>query len=472
MTMNEVDQAKLLATFLGALKKESSRLKDVLAEELYKELQEEIDSRSGIQYLQIDEVDVPIPVQVFKGDQGKQGPKGPTGAKGQKGDRGLSGPQGPQGERGPIGPSGPQGIQGIQGQQGPAGKDGKDGETPDIAPIERKLLDDFEQFRASISSQITRMAYAQGGGSAGSGEVRLLRLDDVDISGLGDQKYLRYNSSTQKLEFASVSSSSVDLTNVDSNIVPTADNTYTLGTPDKHWKEIYVGPGSIYLNGTQAVSQSGNTVLFYGQVSDISNHSLSELTNDVGFVTQSDLDIYLQVANASQVTSDQLDNYLQVANANFATPSQLDAYLQVANTSQFATVSDLDRYLQVANANFATPSQLDAYLQVANTSQFATVSDLDRYLQVANNTASVATTANSVGTGLSVINNSINNIINFKSFKAGQNITLQDNNGEIVINATGTLSVQDSIDFGFVGNDFGLITDQSESDPQYDFGTI
>lgn len=380
---------------------------------------------------------MPIPVQVFKGDQGKPGPKGPKGAKGQKGDRGLSGPQGPQGERGPIGPSGPQGIQGIQGQQGPAGKDGKDGETPDIAPIERKLLDDFEQFRASISSQITRMAYAQGGGSAGSGEVRLLRLDDVDISGLGDQKYLRYNSSTQKLEFASVSSSSVDLTNVDINIVPTANNTYTLGTPDKHWKEVYVGPGSIYLNGTQAVSQSGNTVLFNGQVSDISNHSLSELTNDVGFVTQSDLDTYLQVANASQVTSDQLDNYLQVANANFATPSQLDAYLQVANTSQFATVSDLDRYLQVAN-----------------------------------NTASVATTANSVGTGLSVINSSINNIINFKSFKAGQNITLQDNNGEIVINATGTLSVQDSIDFGFVGNDFGLITDQSESDPQYDFGTI
>ena len=435
--MNEVDQAKLLATFLGVLKKENSRLKDVLAEELYKELQEEIDSRSGTQYLQIDEVDVPIPVQVFKGDQGKQGPKGPKGAKGQKGDRGLKGPQGPQGERGPIGPSGPQGIRGIQGQQGPAGKDGKDGETPDIAPIERKLLDDFEQFRASISSQITRMAYAQGGGSAGSGEVRLLRLDDVDISGLGDQKYLRYNSSTQKLEFASVSSSSVDLTNVDSNIVPTANNTYTLGTPDKHWKEVYVGPGSIYLNGTQAVSQSGNTVLFNGQVSDISNHSLSELTNDVGFVTQSDLDTYLQVANASQVTSDQLDNYLQVANANFATPSQLDAYLQVANTSQFATVSDLDRYLQVAN-----------------------------------NTASVATTANSVGTGLSVINSSINNIINFKSFKAGQNITLQDNNGEIVINATGTLSVQDSIDFGFVGNDFGLITDQSESDPQYDFGTI
>ena len=39
----------------------------------------------------------------------------------------------------------------------------------------------------------------------GSGEVNLLSLDDVDTTSLGNNKYLKYNSTTGKLEFASVS---------------------------------------------------------------------------------------------------------------------------------------------------------------------------------------------------------------------------------------------------------------------------
>jgi hypothetical protein len=116
---------------------------------------------------------------------------------------------------------------------------------------------------------------------------------------------------------------------------------------------------------------------------------------------------------------------------------------------------------------------LSQYLQVANSVAFVTQDDLDKYLQVANgSSSSSATVANTTGSGLSTIQSSINNIINFKSFKAGQNITLQDVNGEIVINASSSLAPTDSIDFGFVNNDFGLITDGEESDPQYDFGNI
>ena len=35
----------------------------------------------------------------------------------------------------------------------------------------------------------------------GGGEVRLLNLDDVDTSSLGNGKFMIYNSSTKKLEF-------------------------------------------------------------------------------------------------------------------------------------------------------------------------------------------------------------------------------------------------------------------------------
>ena len=658
--MNEVDQAKLLAALLGVLKNENSKAKKALAEELSQELQDLIDQQSGTQYLQVNEEDDPVPVQVFRGRKGDRGPKGPKGVRGDAGSRGLSGPQGPMGNQGSIGPMGPQGLTGPEGKEGPEGRAGKDGETPDLEPFKIKITGEFEQFTRNISSQITRMAYASGGGSSsGGGEVRLAGLDDIDMSTLDGDKFLRYNSATQKFQFSdpvvvgdllpaannlyrigspemrwkelwltgntiflgsaqlkvdeptgsvavipdtvpgantnaiiitqkgairtapvsangSVSRSDfdrfsnsnnqtiVDFTQISSNAAPLSSNTFNLGNPGREWKDLHLG-GSLFIGGQEALNKS--TLDGYLQVSNANVLIQDKVdkylqVSNANFATQSDLDKYiqtanlnllslgtsivpatdnlydlgspsnrfaelylsgnsvyingstvrvesnnfifddkivalapdldryLQVANANVLIQNKVDNYLQVANtgplvlrpeldqylqianANFTTQTQLDKYLQVSNAN-FATQADLDRYLQVSNANSVTPSQLSQYLQVANTTQFATTSDLDNYLQVANSSAvGAATVANTAGSGTSLVESTINNVINFKSFKAGSNITLQDNNGEIVINATGSLSVQDTLDFGFVSNDFGLITDGEESDPQYDFGTL
>jgi hypothetical protein len=56
-----------------------------------------------------------------------------------------------------------------------------------------KLQREFTQFRKLVTMQMASI----GGG----GEVRLLNLDDVDTSSLGNGKFLVYNGSTQKLEF-------------------------------------------------------------------------------------------------------------------------------------------------------------------------------------------------------------------------------------------------------------------------------
>jgi hypothetical protein len=198
--MNHLDEAKLLSALLGVLKKESSKVRNDLLEELRTELQKDIEDQSGVKYLQLEELDdlkTPIPVQVFKGDKGPQGPRGAKGLKGDTGPQGLRGIAGPQGEKGDTGlqgPIGPTGARGPEGPVGPAGKDGVDGSTPDLKPVEDKLLDLFEKFKGSVSAQVTRMAYARnsgGGGSTGSGEVRLLRLDDVDSSNLSDGKSLQ-----------------------------------------------------------------------------------------------------------------------------------------------------------------------------------------------------------------------------------------------------------------------------------------
>ena len=46
---------------------------------------------------------------------------------------------------------------------------------------------------------------------------------------------------------SSIGGGGIDLTNVSTNIVPSDDNTYDLGTPDKRFRHLYVGPGSIYV---------------------------------------------------------------------------------------------------------------------------------------------------------------------------------------------------------------------------------
>ena len=65
-------------------------------------------------------------------------------------------------------------------------------EQPQLSDLEKLQLE-FKQFRKMVTMQMASI----GGG----GEVRLLDLDDVDTSSLGNGKFLAFNSTTKKLEF-------------------------------------------------------------------------------------------------------------------------------------------------------------------------------------------------------------------------------------------------------------------------------
>jgi hypothetical protein len=41
----------------------------------------------------------------------------------------------------------------------------------------------------------------------------------------------------------------IDLRAVDQNIIPAEDNVYTIGTLEKQWKDVFVGSGSLYIDG-------------------------------------------------------------------------------------------------------------------------------------------------------------------------------------------------------------------------------
>ena len=46
------------------------------------------------------------------------------------------------------------------------------------------------------------------------------------------------------------------------SIIPAADNTYSLGSSTYQWKDVFVGPGSLYINGVEAVHSTEQTLTF------------------------------------------------------------------------------------------------------------------------------------------------------------------------------------------------------------------
>ena len=46
------------------------------------------------------------------------------------------------------------------------------------------------------------------------------------------------------------------------NFEPSANNTYSLGSPTMVWKDAYIGPGSLYVNGTKVIEDNSGTIQF------------------------------------------------------------------------------------------------------------------------------------------------------------------------------------------------------------------
>jgi hypothetical protein len=52
------------------------------------------------------------------------------------------------------------------------------------------------------------------------------------------------------------------------NIIPSTDNTYDLGSPTKMWKDIYVGPGSLYVNGQKVLQDESGAIVVSADINE------------------------------------------------------------------------------------------------------------------------------------------------------------------------------------------------------------
>ncbi|MDA9225120.1 hypothetical protein N9O93_00345 [bacterium] len=62
------------------------------------------------------------------------------------------------------------------------------------------------------------------------------------------------------------------------HIIPTTDITYDLGSSSKQWRDVYVGPGSLYINGQQVLQDNSGTI----QVSADANQNVGIVTTGSG----------------------------------------------------------------------------------------------------------------------------------------------------------------------------------------------
>ena len=393
-----VENAKLLATLLAVIQKENSKAKDSLYEQLYAALQEDIDSQSGVKLLQIEGIEDPIPIQVFRGDKGDVGPQGERGLigeQGERGEQGIQGVQGPQGDPGRIGPQGLQGDKGDQGEKGDKGDAGRDGQDFDSSQLEKKFTELYDNFVRQISAQVTRMAYARGGMdmSGGGGEVRLEFLDDVNRnSAKQDGHFLKWDSASGK--WIGDAANNFTTTIVTQDIIPAITNTYSLGTADKNWKELYLSGNTMYIGGVAISAQSSNTgtqtlrIGSNGTVQDlVSNGYLSSTymsnTDTRAFV----LDEVAKVVNAAPTA---LNTLVEIStalggDANFANTITTSINSKASN----AYVNEL---LSNTNSYIATKLDiLDFQSALANTNSYIASVDEQRALDLSNTNAQIAT---------------------------------------------------------------------------------
>lgn len=83
------------------------------------------------------------------------------------------------------------------------------------------------------------------------------------------------------------------------SIIPSADVTYDLGSTTKQWKDIYVGPGSLYVNGSKVLQDDTGTITFSADV----DQNIRIKTTGNGILQLGSSATLLQVDSTLQITS-------------------------------------------------------------------------------------------------------------------------------------------------------------------------
>ena len=127
-------------------------------------------------------------------------------------------------------------------------------------------------------------------------------------------------------------------TTVQGNIIPSDDNTYTLGSISRAFKDVYIGPGSLYVNGKKVIEDSSDTIT----VTTTHDQNLQFKTTGSGalqLITHNTGDITLNSSNDVEIITDSSSNgsiklETKTTNSDIKLISKKDILLDADGTSQ------------------------------------------------------------------------------------------------------------------------------------------
>ena len=111
-----------------------------------------------------------------------------------------------------------------------------------------------------------------------AGGHRLAKFTEVQAAATGDITAVVAGSGLAGGATAGSATISLDYENLTGNLVPSANNTYSLGSESNVWKDVYVGPGSLYVNGQKVLQDNSGTI----QISADTNQNIHTVTTGSG----------------------------------------------------------------------------------------------------------------------------------------------------------------------------------------------
>ena len=340
------------------------------------------------------------------GPQGPLGPLGMTGDKGEKGDKGDKGDTGDTGPKGDTGSIGPQGLKGEKGERGepgpmgPEGPPGRDGAEVDTDNIKKSLEKDLTDFKTAVQQQVTRLA-TTGGGSSSGGGIGPYPKTTIHSRDIIPEANVTYSLGTNEMRFKDLFLSGTTIALGGATMGASADGAIELpkikvGTAEEGFAEIAPAPGGgIALPEGSKIGSESIAIAVQDEGTEVGNNV--SIINFVGTgvaATGNTSHITVTVSGGGGGGSGTDATKISVVNANakFVTKA-------VALSSNNSLINLINDRLQVANADvkFVTKA-------VALASNNAVLNSVNDRLQVANADVKFVTKAVALSSNSAVVN--------------------------------------------------------------------